>query len=134
MGAWNATSFGNDHANDWAHDLVEGCYDLSYLEATLQKILDSGDECIGTSEGEEGIAAAEVVAWLRGRPTPLDAHTEKIAAWVAARRNEPLAAITQKAVAALDRIERQLSSLPELWEHDSARFAAVQDLRSRLMS
>jgi len=134
MGAWDATSFGNDHANDWAHDLIEQSTDLSYIDATLQKILDAGDDSIATSDGEEGIAAAEVVAWLRGRPTPVNAYTEKLAEWVTAHPIQPLAAITQKALAALDRIERQPSSLPDLWDGDSDWAAAMTDLRNRLMN
>jgi hypothetical protein len=43
MGAWDATSFGNDTANDWAYDLEE-CDDLSHIEATLQEVLDTGDD------------------------------------------------------------------------------------------
>jgi len=132
MGAWDATSFGNDHANDWAHDMVEQSNDLSYIDATLQKILKAGDDPISTPHGEEGIAAAEVVAWLRGKPTPVNAYTEKLAAWVAAHPIQPLAAITQKALAALDRIERQPSSLPELWDGDPDWAAAMTDLRNRL--
>jgi hypothetical protein len=132
MGAWNATSFGNDHANDWAYDLAEQSNGLSFIDATLQKILDLGEVCIGTSDGEEGIAAAEVVAWLRGRPTPVNAYTEKIAAWVTAQPVRPLDTITRKALAALDRIERQPSSLPELWDGDSDWTAAMSDLRNRL--
>src|SRR4051812_34261367 len=105
MGAWDATSFGNDHANDWAYDL-EKANDLSYIDATLKKILDAGDDYIEAPDAEEAIAAAEVVAWLRGRPTPVNAYTEKIAEWVAAHPNLPLTAITQKALSAIDRVQR----------------------------
>jgi hypothetical protein len=131
MGAWDATSFGNDCANDWAYDLEES-NDLSHIDATLQKILDAGDEFIEAPDAEEAIAAAEVVAWLRGRPTPVDAYTEKIAEWVAAHPNLPLAAVTQKALTAIDRIQRQPSELPELWEGDADWTAAMTDLRNRL--
>ena len=131
MGAWDATSFGNDHANDWAYDL-EKSNDLSYIDAALQTILDAGDDYIEAPDAEEGIAAAEVVAWLRGRPAPVNAYTEKIAEWVAAHPNLPLAAVTQKALTVIDRIQRQPSELPELWEDDADWAAAMTDLRNRL--
>jgi hypothetical protein len=131
MGAWDATSFGNDTANDWAYDLEE-CADLSYIEATLQQVLDAGDDYLDADIATEAIAAAEVLAWLRGRPTPVDAYTEKIADWVSAHPIEPPATIIEKALSVLDRIRSEGSELPELWEDDPEWIAAMDDLRDRL--
>jgi hypothetical protein len=131
MGAWDATSFGNDTANDWAYGLEETS-DLSHIEATLQKILDAGDDYLDAPDAEEAIAAAEVLAWLRGKPVPVDAYTEKIAEWVAAHPIQPTPAIIQKALSALDRIQRQPSELPELWENDPDWAASMSNLRNRL--
>ncbi|HEV7404987.1 MAG TPA: DUF4259 domain-containing protein [Chthoniobacteraceae bacterium] len=131
MGAWDATSFGNDTANDWAYDL-EKSHDLSYVDTTLEKILEAGDDYIDASDAEEAIAAAEVLAWLRGRPTPVNAYTEKVAEWVAAHPIQPPPAIVQKALAALDRIEGASSELPALWEGDADWAASMADLRARL--
>lgn len=131
MGAWDATSFGNDHANDWAYGL-EKCNDLSYIDTALQKILNAGDDYIEAPDAEEAVAAAEVVAWLRGRPTPVNAYTQKIAAWVTAHPNQPLTAITQKALSALDRIQQQPSELTDLWDGDPDWAAAMTGLRNRL--
>lgn len=132
MGAWDATSFGNDTANDWAYEL-ENVNDLSYIEATLQKILDAGDEYIEGPDAEEAIAAAEVVAWLRGRPTPVNGFTRKIDAWVAANRIQPPAALIQMAISAIDRIQQQPSELIALWDGNAEWAAAMSDLRHRLM-
>ncbi|MEP6670312.1 MAG: DUF4259 domain-containing protein [Chthoniobacter sp.] len=131
MGAWDATSFGNDTANDWAYDL-EKCNDLSFIDATLQKIVDAGDDYIECPEAEEAIAAAEVTAWLRGKSTPVNAYTEKIVKWVETHPIQPPPAIVQKALFALDRILRQPSELLELWEDDSDWTASIADLRTRL--
>ncbi len=131
MGAWDATSFGNDTANDWAYDL-EQHNDLSYIETTLQQVLDAGDDYLDSDPAVQAIAAAEVLAWLRGRPTPVDAYTEKIATWIAAHPIQPPAALLQKALAVLDRIQHGSSELPELWEDDPEWIAAMDDLRTRL--
>jgi hypothetical protein len=131
MGAWDATSFGNDTANDWAYELEE-CDDLASIESALQEVLDTGDDYLDSDPAVQAIAAAEVLAWLRGKPTPVNAYTEKIAAWVAAHPIQPPAVILQKALSALDRIEQQPSELPELWEGDPAWLASMADLRKRL--
>ena len=131
MGAWHATSFGNDTACDWLQELEESD-DLSAVEAALQTVLDTGDEYLDSDEAVEGIAAAEVIAWLHGRPSTVNPYTEALAAWVAAHPIKPSAAVMQKALSALDRIERSPSELPDLWEGDPEWMAAMSDLRARL--
>ena len=131
MGAWDATSFGNDTANDWVYDLEE-CEDLSHIEATLQKVIDVGSNYIEARDAEEAIAAAEVIAWLRGRPTPMNAYTAKVAAWVAAHPINPPTELIQKTLRALDRIRSDASELLELWEGNSDWNESVSNLRVRL--
>jgi len=131
MGAWDTSSFGNDTANDWAYDLEE-CNDLSYIESTLQQVLNTADAYLDAEIATEAIAAAEVLAWLRGRPTPVDAYTEKIAAWVSAHPIDPPRELIQKAISVIDRIQQEPSELPELWEDDPDWIASMTDLRSRL--
>jgi hypothetical protein len=131
MGAWDATSFGNDTANDWAYGL-EKTRDLSYIDKALQKVLDTGGDYLEAPEAEEAIAAAEVLAWLHGRPTPVNSFTEKIQAWAAANPLAPPAGLTQKALSVLDRIQREPSELMELWEDDAGWDNALADLRVRL--
>ena len=131
MGAWDATSFGNDTACDWLGDFTEED-DLSIVEAAFQTILDVGDEYLDSDEALQGIAAAEVLAWLRGHPAATNAYTEKLARWVAAHPVQPPTALTQKALSALDRIERPPSELPDLWEGNPEWLTAMSDLRTRL--
>ncbi|WP_367873113.1 DUF4259 domain-containing protein [Luteolibacter sp. Populi] len=131
MGAWDATSFGNDTANDWACDL-EDHDDLSFLESTLQVVLDAGDDYLDSDAACEAIAAAEVVAFLRGHAAPVDAYTEKIAEWVTAHALEAPDSLVKMSLDALDRIQRPPSELPELWEEDPEWIAAMDDLRKRL--
>ena len=103
MGAWDATSFGNDTACDWLQEL-EGSDDLSAVEAAFQAVLDTGDEYLDSDEAVQGIAAAETVAWLRGHPTAVTPYTEPLARWVAAHPIQPSATLTQKALSVLDRV------------------------------
>ena len=131
MGTWDATSFGNDTANDWAYDLEE-CNDLSHIENSLQQVLDVGDDHLDSDLATEAVAAAEVVAWLAGKPSPVNAYTEKIATWVAANPIRPSAEIKQMALQALERIQQDQSELLELWEGDPEWTAAMNDLRDRL--
>lgn len=131
MGAWDATSFGNDTANDWAYDLEE-CDDLSHIEATLQQVLEPGDEYLDADVASEAVAAAEVLAWLRGKPSTVNGYTEKIAEWVTAHPIKPSAATIQQALSALDRIQGDESELAELWEGDEDWTIVMSDLRNRL--
>ncbi len=131
MGAWDATSFGNDTACDWAYEL-EGADDLSLISNTLQAVLDTGGDYLDADPAQEAVAAAEVIAWLRGHPKPVDASTEKLAEWVAAHPNKPSQPLIEKALAVLDRIQDDESELQELWENDPGWAASLADLTARL--
>ncbi|WP_035601398.1 DUF4259 domain-containing protein [Haloferula sp. BvORR071] len=129
MGAWNATSFGNDAACDWLGDL-EGYEDLSFVQEALQAVLSAGDDYIECDTACEAIAAAEVVAALRGYPASSGA--DDINEWVGSNELEASDNLVRKALDALDRIQREPSELPELWEDDPDWQAAMADLRKRL--
>ena len=129
MGAWDATSFGNDAACDWVGDL-ESYEDLSFVQETLQAVLGAGDDYIECDTACEAIAAAEVVAALRGYPAADGA--DDINEWLASRELEASDGLVRKALDALDRIQREPSELPELWEDDPDWKAAMADLRKRL--
>jgi hypothetical protein len=66
MGAWGELPFENDNALDWVWSL-EAARDFSVLTAALDAAA-SQDEILDVCE--EAIAAAEVVAALRGHPLP----------------------------------------------------------------
>lgn len=131
MGAWDATSFGNDTANDWAYDL-EGCDDLSHIETALQQVLDIGNDYLDADVASEAVAAAEVLAWVCGKPAPVNTYTEKIAAWVSSHPTKPSAATIQMALSVLYRIQGEQSELAELWEGDPEWTDCMTDLRNRL--
>lgn len=81
MGVWSHEPFGNDTANDWAYGLEETT-DLSYVEATLDKVLSQGEEYLEAPDAEEAVGAIEVLAKLLGRGSQSDSYTKKVDAWV----------------------------------------------------
>jgi hypothetical protein len=131
MGAWDATSFGNDTANDWAYDLKDHD-DLTLIEATLQSVIETGDDYLDSNPACKAIAAAEVIAALRGHPPSANAYTKKVAEWVTAHPQEVPESLVRMSLEALDRIQREPSELPDLWEDDPDWLAAMADLRKRL--
>jgi hypothetical protein len=132
MGAWSKDSFGNDTACDWAYGL-ENTSDLSLVRETLQKVVDS-DEYLEAPDAEEAIAAAEVIARLKGNFGQRDSYSETTDSWVAAHPQRLPQDLVNLADQALDRILRPPSELLELWR-ESDEFEAWQgsvlDLRNR---
>jgi hypothetical protein len=134
MGAWSHESFGNDDACDWAAQLDE-YDDLSLVEATLDTVLEAGDDELEAPEASEAIAAAEVVAWLQGNPGTAEDLPEELGAWVERIRLLPSADLAAKARRALDRVLAGPSELMELWDESGeaeAWQAAVRELKGRI--
>lgn len=128
MGTWGHGSFHNDDAADWLYELDEGGLDV--VDAALQAATLGG--FLTAPEGCTALAAAEVVAAMRGRPAA--DLPEALHAWLRQRRAPPsagLVARAQKAVAAV----LADSELADLWR-ESGRFeawdAVVRDLAARL--
>jgi hypothetical protein len=115
MGTWSHESFGNDTACDWAYEL-EGITDLSVIESTIDRVLESEDEYLEAPDAEEAIAAIEVIAKLLGNGTQSDSYTERADAWVKENNLRPSAELIQKAKNALSKILSENSELAELWE------------------
>src|SRR5436189_6302759 len=66
MGTWDEGSFGNDTACDWSYGL-EKVSDLRYVETTLDTVLAYGaGEMVAADAAECAVAAAEVIARLKG--------------------------------------------------------------------
>lgn len=135
MGAWSHESFGNDDACDWAAQLDE-YDDLSLVEATLDAVLEAGDDDdLEAPEASEAIAAAEVVARLQGNPGAADDVPEGLDAWVERIQLLPSADLAAKARRALDRVLAAPSELMELWDESGeaeAWQASVRQLKGRI--
>ena len=110
MGAWGVLPFENDNALDWVWSLEEA-EDLSVLSETLEAVA-AEDEIM--DEGEEAIAAAEVVAALLGKP--LDDLPEEVTEFVKKHKKKKPSAQMVKLAATVVRRIAKASDLKELWD------------------
>ena len=101
MGAWGCGAFENDDSGDWLDQLVEA-RDASMIVDTLHQVVDLGDEYLKEPYSSYAIAAAELVAAVRGHPAAnLDDDAQL---WVGAHRSLNVVNIVPTALAALERI------------------------------
>lgn len=130
MGTWDTGTFDNDSALDWVAVLEsEG---LSAASDAFQAVIGQAGDYLDADDCASALAAAEVVAALRGRPAA-DLPGE-VADWLAAHPGDPgdeLAAAARRAV----ELVLGDSELAELWSESPeapAWRAGVEDLRARL--
>jgi uncharacterized protein DUF4259 len=131
MGARGVGSFQNDDADDWVATLVEAD-DLTPITEALAAAASDG-AYLELLEAAPALAAAEVVAALKGEPGP--DLPEAVGAWVAARG---MAGVSAALLASAQRVVAQVradSELKELWEESdeaAAWRAVVGSLQARL--
>lgn len=130
MGSWGIDSSAGDDTMDWVAELErEG---VPALEGAIDAVLGWAGDCLEADICARGVAAAEVVAALRGRPAK--EMPDPITDWVRRNPGAPsreLLTSTRSAVAAILR----RSELQELWEEWGERdewHAHMTDLQSRL--
>ncbi len=136
MGAWDVDSFGNDTACDWSYGL-EDVKDLSYVERTLDAVLKCGrDDEVPSDDAACAVAAAEVIARLKGNWGIENSYSETTDKWVRSHRLTPSPALVAKAVAALERIAVEPSELLNLWteggEDSNGWVDTVAELKARV--
>jgi hypothetical protein len=119
MGAWGHGSFDNDDAGDWVAELSEAVGTEPVSEA-FEAVLEVGDNYLEVTEAGRGLAAAEVVAALLGRPPAV--LPEEVTAWLAGKK-PPKAALIKKAQRVVKRVLKD-SELKELWaeSEDAAKW------------
>lgn len=130
MGAWGFGAFDNDDAGDWLEELEES-EDTTFIADTLDRVVSFEDDLEAT-DASRAVAAAEIVAALRGRP-PAD-FDEMAKDWVKANRSLNVADLVQPALAALQRV-RTASELKDLWDESKEAaqwYAALDDIAGRL--
>jgi hypothetical protein len=131
MGAWSHGSFDNDGALDWVGQLA-GADNTEPITEAFAAVL-GADDYLEAPVASMGIAAAEVVAALLGKPTAKLPH--EIASWVVGKE-PPKPGLVKKAQRAVKRILKD-SELKDLWagSEDSVKWQReVEALLQRLES
>ena len=130
MGAWGSSNFENDDASDW---LGEFCDDPNKeaISNAFVAVNEIGDKYLEAPECSMALAAAEVVAALKGVPN--QNLPEEARECFVKLKIKPDSNMISAAVNAVGRI-RTDSELKELWEEqDPAEwYMAVDDLAARL--
>jgi hypothetical protein len=133
MGAWGEGNFENDAALDWALDLQRST-GLSLVQQALARVLNH-DGLIEVDAGCTALAAAEVVAALRGQP--MEDLPEDVAQWLASSAITPKESLVEDCLDAVDKVRRdENSELRELWEEGEDPpeewYSVLDDLTARL--
>jgi hypothetical protein len=134
MGAWGVDVFDNDTACDYAASVAETS-NLAKIEATISGVLHSGTKYLEAPDGEECLAAADIVARLRGNFGICNAYTEDIDRWVKSIKLLPSPDLLDKARRAVERVSTGPSELIDLWTQSDefeAWKSSVDGLRQRL--
>jgi uncharacterized protein DUF4259 len=127
MGAWGAGNFENDDALDWLAVLqAEG---LPAAGAAIQDVLTLADDYLEAPTCCAALAAAEVIAALRGRPA--SRLPDELVEWLGRVSGDPGEQVATNARNAVDAIRRS-SELRELWEDDEEWKQEVDGLYARL--
>lgn len=125
-GAWDTGPFANDDALDWVWELSES-NDLSVIENTLNSAANSTDY-LEAPTASMAIAAAEVVAALRGNPRPQ--LPEEVTAWVQTHSvavEDDLLKVARQAIE--NTKKKDASELAQLWmESEDLMDAWLKDL------
>ena len=137
MGAWGTGPFENDDALDWlARFEGEGAAAVeAALDAVLDAVLDGTAAYLERDLGASALAAAEVVAAMRGRPGP-ELPPQVASLLAAAHPGAPSDATLGRTRRAVDRAaDPRHSEVAELWAEvdDGAVWRrTVDELRRRL--
>jgi hypothetical protein len=134
MGAWDATTFGNDGAADWAGNLAEGDSTEPVADILDQVAGLAADDYLDAGDGTVALVAAEVVAAASGRPPARNAYNEDVLDWVVRHPELGTADLRALARKAVERVRTAESELLELWEDAGAAEwqREVDELLSRL--
>ena len=111
-GGWDVGPFDNDDALDWVWELSESS-DLSVVEEALQSAI-STSGYLEAPTGSIAVAAAEVVAALKGKPRAQ--LPDEVTSWVASHQLEVDDQLVKAARQAIVHVKNSESSeLAQLW-------------------
>ena len=135
MGAWGTGSFENDDAHDWLNDFFDAPSMEAVEEALTTVAAFDADEYLEMPECGAALAAAEIVAALRGAPSsdlPAD-----VTLWVREQRERDTSAdarLVGLARRAVGRVKAD-SEMNDTWINEATRqqwLTRVADLEARL--
>jgi hypothetical protein len=133
MGTWGPGNFENDTASDFASTVVNGG-GIPALARAIDRVLSRKGDYLEAPDGQEGMAAAEIIAKLSGNPGQSSGDTASIDAWARGQAKVPDELI-KKAKRSITRILTEPSELLELWT-DSDEFdrwkRSLEELAQRL--
>ena len=134
MGAWGSGIFENDTACDFAADVAEST-GPALLEKALDRVIAVGGDYLEAPDAVEALAAADIVARLRGNPGVQTSYTARVDVWIARQLSVPSEEIVGKARRCVTRILTEPSEILELWL-ESKNFEAwkrtVEEVAERL--
>lgn len=132
MGAWGAGSFENDDASDWIADFCEDPDEGLISEALSAVAGMDADEYLEAPDCSVALAAAEIVAALKGSPDPqLPGEAGECVARLKSKAEPEMISLALRAVG---RVKAD-SELKELWdesENPADWYSAVDGLEARL--
>jgi hypothetical protein len=132
VGAWGEGIFENDDAGDFASEVAETS-GLSRVEEALDAVLETSDY-LEAPAASEGLAAADIVAFLRGHAGQPGDYPEELDEWAKRTKLLPSENVLRKALLVVDRVRTEPSELLELCsEGDPTKWLATLDaLKQRL--
>ncbi|TFW33709.1 DUF4259 domain-containing protein [Massilia horti] len=129
-GAWGPGSFENDDALDWVQQCIES-KGAGVIASALQIGLKANP--LEAPEGSMAVAAAEVVAAAKGKPSK--EMPQELREWLARQPKEEIAKLAPLARKALLKIKDAKSSeLSQLWSESPKKqwASAISELEARL--
>jgi hypothetical protein len=129
-GAWGPRTFDNDDALDWVHACTESKGN-PVIASALEIAMQPG--ALQSPEGAAAIAAAEVVAAAKGKPSK--ELPKELSEWLNHQPKQEIAKFAPLARKALARVkDPQISELAQLWkESEDKQWAkTVAELEARL--
>ncbi len=136
MGAWGVSAFENDYALDWVWELEES-QDAGVLLTALRAVVGAGEgEYLDNSVCTCAVAAAEVVAAVRGHGKA--DLPEEVTEWIETHPLVETDRLVELAIQAMERVTHD-SEFKELWEEAAEADAEawkqeMADLRKRLLA
>jgi Domain of unknown function (DUF4259) len=114
VGAWGSGVFENDIACDFVSAVAEGG-GVPALTRALDRVLSSEGDYLEAPDAAEGLAAAEIVAKLKGSAGEETAYTASVDAWIKGAQIPASDELVEKAKRSIARILSEPSELLELW-------------------